>query len=991
NQDPSCTSPQIKDSTSNSIDGTANASMNSNDLVSGVIGKALNLDGTDDFIDFGNPTEVQITGALTVETWFMSDNASQNEYVISKNGPGPDMRCWDLSFDPHNTSHGSLVFRYDTDGVLPHYGEVDNVYYEEGQWQHVVGVFYPNNYLRMYLNGQLVYDNSTAASSQYDPGNPLRFGARGDEVSPDDTPFYDGKIDEARISNVARSSNWVTTGYNNQFDPNGFYSVNSLEIRGNWTIPYLRYKKSITIDSSMVSGSGDLINFPVLLELYDTGLRSTQKVQADGDDIAFTDESGTQLNHEIELFDQSFNTTHAHLIAWVEVPILKGTVDTELFMWYGNSAVTSLENPDGLWENYASVYHLHDDFLDSTSNGNDGTNYQSDDVSAHIADGQDFDGVNDYINVGSGSSIDNIFNSGASISTWIYPEGWGGNDYGRILDKSTNTLGYDGWSMTVDGEASPAANHHLLFFRDFQIERGLWYTPENSISLNQWQYIVINFDDSSDNNNPTIYINGVSQSLVEEDTPNGAAVTDSAQSMYIGNYLGGTRAFDGTIDEVRISTSIRSGDWVNTEYSNQLNPENYIYIGSESERQWFDASLSYQKDIVLNQTQVSGELDDFPLLFDFTDNDLKSGRVQSDADDIIFIDSMGTKLDHEIESFTQTSSNGHLVAWVNIPHLFSEEISIITMYYGNSKLISQENPAGVWDSNFKGVWHLGEDPTGSAPQFADSTSYDNDGTASNLGASNQVTGQIEGSLSFDDADRNVDISHSSSLQFSSDIWVSAWIKTSDSQSDVDVVLAKWGSSVDLDNQNYFLGKLDDTTFAFYVDEIQSVSIGLSKVNDGNWHHVVGVADSDNGSLKIFVDGVEENTASYDGSSVTGSAPLYFGQNPGEVLQEWNGGIDECRASNIIHTTEWIQTEYDTQLNPTSTSILASEFVLDKTPPSINDFGSEDLGTGTGRFWADVSDSISTVDSVVIKVNGTEYDMSFNGSKWIYLTSVAYGD
>ncbi|MHA2405097.1 MAG: LamG domain-containing protein, partial [Candidatus Kariarchaeaceae archaeon] len=248
---------------------------------------------------------------------------------------------------------------------------------------------------------------------------------------------------------------------------------------------------------------------------------------------------------------------------------------------------------------------------------------------------------------------------------------------------------------------------------------------------------------------------------------------------------------------------------------------------------------------------------------------------------------------------------------------------------------------------------------------------------------------MEGSLDFDDADRKVDISHSSSLQFSSDIWVSAWIKTSDSESDVDVVLAKWGSSVD--NRNYFLGKLDDTTFAFYVDETQSVTIGLSKVNDGNWHHVVGVADSDDGSLKIFVDGVEENTASYDGSSVTGSSPLYFGQNPGEVLQEWNGGIDECRVSNIIHAAEWIQTEYNTQLNPTSTSILASEFVLDKTPPIINDFGTEDPGTGTGRFWTDVSDSISTVDSVVIKVNGTEYDMSFNGSKWIYLTSVAYGD
>ncbi|MHA2165849.1 MAG: DUF2341 domain-containing protein, partial [Candidatus Hodarchaeales archaeon] len=671
NQDPSGAAPQILDSTSPSTNGTVYGSMTSNDLVSGMIGDALNLDGTEDFIDFGNPSEVQIEGALTVETWFSSDS-DQNEYVISKNGPGPNMRCWDISFDPYNGSYGSLVFRYDTDGILPHYGEVDNVYYEVGQWQHVVGVYYPSTYLRMYLNGQLVYDNSTAASSQYDPGNPLRFGARGDEVTPDDTPFYDGKIDETRISNISRSSDWIITGYNNQDDPNGFYSVGSNEIRGNWTLPYLRYKKSFTIDSSKVSGSGDLLNFPILVELYDSDLRLTQKVQTDGDDIAFTDASGAQLDHEIELFEQTFNLTHAHLIAWIGVPVLKGTTDTEIFMWYGNSAVTSLGNPDGLWSNYGAVYHLHDDFLDSSTNNNDGTNYQSDDVSAQVADGQDFDGVNDYINVGSGSSIDNIFNSGASISVWIHPEGWGGGQYGRILDKATNTLGYNGWSMTVDGEASPAADHHLLFFRDFQTERGLWYTPEDSITLNQWQYVVVNFDDSSDSNNPTIYINGVSQSLVEEDTPVGSAVTDSAQSMYIGNYLGGTRAFDGTIDEARISSSIRSGDWVNTEYTNQLNPESFISVSSETEREWFDASFSYQKDIMLNESQVSGELSDFPLLLEFTDNDLKIGKVQSNAADVLFFDSLGNKLDHEIENFTQTSSNGQLLVWVKIPHLFSE-------------------------------------------------------------------------------------------------------------------------------------------------------------------------------------------------------------------------------------------------------------------------------------------------------------------------------
>ncbi|MFX0181867.1 MAG: DUF2341 domain-containing protein, partial [Candidatus Hodarchaeota archaeon] len=994
NQDPSGSAPQILDSTSPYTHGTANASMSSNDLVSGVIGDALNLDGTEDFIDFGNPSEMQITGALTVETWFWSDS-DQNEYVIGKNGPGPDMRCWDLSFDPHNGTHGSLVFRYDTDGVLPHYGEVSNVYYEVGKWHHVVGVFYPSTYLRMYLNGQLVYDNSTAASSQYDPGNPLRFGARGDEISPDDTPFYDGKIDEARISNIARSSEWVITGYNNQFDPNGFYSVNPTEIRGNWTIPYLRYKKSITIDSSMVSGTDDLLNFPVLVELFDSDLRSTQKVQSDGDDIAFTDSSGAVLDHEIELFDQSFNSTHAHLIAWVEVPILKGTVDTEINMWYGNSAVTSLANPNGLWGNYACVYHLHDDFLDSTSNNNDGTNYQSDDVSAHIADGQDFDGIDDYINVGSGSSIDNVFNGGASISVWIYPEGWGGGEYGRILDKSTNTLGYDGWSMTVDGEASPAANHHLLFFRDFQTERGLWYTPEDSISLNQWHYVVINFDDGSTSNDPTIYINGVSQSLVEEDTPDGSAVTDSAQSMYIGNYLGGTRAFDGSIDEVRISSAIRSGDWVNTEYNNQLNPKNYMSVGNETQRSWADATFSYSKDIVINPTKVPEDSENFPVLLDITDSGLKNGIVQPNGADILFYDPSGTKLDHEIESFQQNSTYGHLITWVKVPHIFSADYTTISMYYGKTQLKAQQNPEGVWGSSYGGVWHLNEDPNGIAPQFPDSTYNNNDGTTGgSAGTLSQTTGQINNSLSFPvvHQDNLVDIGNDGTLQFSSNIWVSVWVKTSDTDPDVDVVLAKWGDTAS--KQNYFLGKLGaSSTFEFIVDSSENVAISMSKINDGTWHYIVGVADSANNQLRLYVDGVLEGTNSYDGSSVMDSTSLYLGRNPGAMPdsdQAWGGEIDECRVSNNIHSGNWILTEYNNQNDTLGFYSLTSEYTLDVSPPIINSFGVEDLGTGMGNYWADITDSISDVSDAKITINGTEYDMSFNGSFWTYTASVIFG-
>ncbi len=63
--------------------------------------------------------------------------------------------------------------------------------------------------------------------------------------------------------------------------------------------------------------------------------------------------------------------------------------------------------------------------------------------------------------------------------------------------------------------------------------------------------------------------------------------------------------------------------------------------------------------------------------------------------------------------------------------------------------------------------------------------------------------------------------------------------------------------------------------------------------------------------------------------------------------------------------------------------------FDNSPPEIINNGVDDFGNGTGYFWANVTDSLSSVDNVNITINGTEYSMINNGSFWIYPYSVAY--
>ena len=114
------------------------------------------------------------------------------------------------------------------------------------------------------------------------------------------------------------------------------------------------YRKNLTINHNYVDGN--LTNFPVLINIYDNDLHDD--VQSDGDDIDFTDIDGNNLDHEIEFFDQTYNSSHAHLVAWVQVN-LTGTSDTVVCMLYGNSGCGSQQNPTGVWDSdFLGVWHL---------------------------------------------------------------------------------------------------------------------------------------------------------------------------------------------------------------------------------------------------------------------------------------------------------------------------------------------------------------------------------------------------------------------------------------------------------------------------------------------------------------------------------------------------------------------------------------------------------------------------------------------------------
>jgi hypothetical protein len=88
-----------------------------------------------------------------------------------------------------------------------------------GQWYHVAGSFdVATKTRRLLVNGsEVVTDTGTACLANDIP----HYTLMGIDNLQDD--YLDGVLDEMRVSFVARSNDWITTGYNNQSSPATFY------------------------------------------------------------------------------------------------------------------------------------------------------------------------------------------------------------------------------------------------------------------------------------------------------------------------------------------------------------------------------------------------------------------------------------------------------------------------------------------------------------------------------------------------------------------------------------------------------------------------------------------------------------------------------------------------------------------------------------------------------------------------------------------------
>jgi hypothetical protein len=363
------------------------------------------------------------------------------------------------------------------------------------------------------------------------------------------------------------------------------------------------------------------------------------------------------------------------------------------------------------------------------------------------------------------------------------------------------------------------------------------------------------------------------------------------------------------------------------------------------------ASFAYKASITVNHAYVPNtDQTDLPIAvigtYDGTAGapNLKttgnSGHVQNaNGYDIQFFSdsSLTTRIPAERESYN--AATGAVVFWVKKTVLTGSDVTIY-MAYGDSGISTDPNSDGtygatsVWDSNYKGVWHL---PNGTALSANDSTSGSHNATTNTMTAG---AGLIDGGA-VNNGTQKIVTDTISGTRSVAHLTVSVWVKPS-AVTNLDTFMADCGSGVaDVNKQTFDIlesgdvlsgSSSRDVLLAVYgsaVDTYGYTTVG-NLLTNGSWAYVTMVFDGtltgDSNRLKGYVNGNSVSmtySATISATTQSNSAETIIGYGISNT-RNFHGTLDEARIATASRSADWILAEYNNQSSPSTFYTMGSE-------------------------------------------------------------------
>ena len=533
-----------RDSTTNACHGRDCVSTNS---VAGRVGNGANLDG-DDYVQFIRT--LNTTNDFTITAWARPTRLSWEAII------GDATSRYLMLF-----SASALIGRSAVSNAVHTETYGTNAGLTTDAWQHVVFRSTGENgaVRTFYKNGAALASSALPVLSLPLSADPWSMIGKWGST---DARYFHGVLDEVRVSDKTLPTAWFDAEYRNASSPAAYVTFGPEEGSGAAPWPSLRfaYRQEILVWPGVTAAA--LTNFPMLVAVTNQDNHVFSVAEADGRDIMFTDIDGvTRLPHEIERYAA---VAPSSLYAWVRVPVLHAAAPTRLYLYYGRNS--SFDRPDktNVWsEGYLGVWHLNE----AVSNGQ--TNYDSSASAAHgvfkdpsgrgggdavgkIAGADEFAGFDDHYVLTPGVLCSS---NGFTVSAWV-------NDAKtnafRIYESGLDNRNYAGVNASAAG---------IVSVHTGQGQRTAT-TASGAIREGVWHYLV----GVCAAPNTRIYRDGVYVAPSASFTN----LTAQLRGLYIGRYVSPNYAFNGRVDELRISGVTRTPEWIKACYLSQNEPGAYL-------------------------------------------------------------------------------------------------------------------------------------------------------------------------------------------------------------------------------------------------------------------------------------------------------------------------------------------------------------------------------------------------------------------------------
>ena len=186
------------DASAGKNDGTL---QNGPDWTEGKFNEAIQFDGTDDYVDFGNAENLSITGDFTFSMWVqISEYPTSWSNMLSKLA---DDTHNEFNFRYKDSTSAQFYFGSGAAAVICNWNPSEDLPLDE--WTHIAGVRKSKTYLKLYFNGiEKRSANITADAISTEAS--VTVGRQSDAKF-----YFNGVIDEVAIFDVALEKEDIQT------------------------------------------------------------------------------------------------------------------------------------------------------------------------------------------------------------------------------------------------------------------------------------------------------------------------------------------------------------------------------------------------------------------------------------------------------------------------------------------------------------------------------------------------------------------------------------------------------------------------------------------------------------------------------------------------------------------------------------------------------------------------------------------------------------